>query len=139
MRAHKRSLTDIDFSQDGQIVATAGSDSDGRIWSVPKGTAHVLQRVAFGPLRSIALDASGQWVVAAAGPISAIVWSTVSGQQLFYLRGHTGRMTDVSFSPQGATILSASQDGTLRTYVCEVCVDLSGLVHIAESRLAKAR
>ena len=139
MRAHKRSLTDIDFSQDGQIVATAGSDSDGRIWSVPKGTAHVLQRVAFGPLRSIALDASGQWVVAAAGPISAIVWSTASGQQLFYLRGHTGRMTDVSFSPQGATILSASQDGTLRTYVCEVCVDLSGLVHIAESRLAKAR
>jgi WD40 repeat protein len=138
LRGHKRSLTDIDFSHGGEFVATAGKDSDGRIWSVPDGIGHVLQRVAFGPLHSISSDASGRWV-AAAGPISAIVWSVGSGQQLFYLRGHTARVTDVSFSPRGATVLSASRDGTLRTYRCGVCVGLSGLVHMAEGRLAQAR
>jgi WD40 repeat protein len=138
LRGHKRALTDIDFSRDGRLVATAGSDSNGRIWSVATGIGHVLQRVAFGPLRSISLDASGKWV-AAADPISAIVWSAVSGQQLFYLRGHTGLMTAVSFSPSGATVLSANRDGTLRTYDCDVCLGLSGLVHLAEVRLARAR
>ena len=74
-----------------------------------------------------------------AGPISAILWHAASGRQLFYLRGHTKRMTGVTFSPTSTTVLSSSRDGTLRTYTCEVCVDLTGLVDLAQRRLARAR
>ena len=98
----------------------------------------MLQRSAFGPLGGISLDPSGRWV-AGAGPISVILWTASTGRQLFYLRGHTAPLTDVSFSPSGPTVLSASRDGTVRTYTCEVCVDLSSLVHLAETRLARAR
>jgi WD40 repeat protein len=75
--------------------------------------------------------------VAAAGPISVIVWSAHTGRQLFYLRGHTALPTSVSFAPRGPTLLSSSLDGTLRTYTCNVCIDLNSLIRSAELRIAR--
>jgi hypothetical protein len=36
-------------------------------------------------------------------------------------------------------VLTASTDGTVRVYTCEVCVNLPGLVHLTEERLARTR
>jgi WD40 repeat protein len=138
LRGHKHALTDVAFSGDGRLLATSSKDSDGRIWDVGTGLGHVLERRAFGPVASIAFDATGRWVVAA-GPISAIIWNVATGQPLFYLRGHTLQPTGVSFAPRTATVLSSSRDGTIRTYRCEVCVDLPALVHLARHRLAQTR
>ena len=138
MRAHKKPLTDVEFSDDGRLLATSGEDSDVRIWDVRKGTAHVMRRTAFGTVRAVAFDRTGRWIAAAA-PISVIIWAGQSGAQLFYLRGHKDPLTGVSFAPRKPTVLSSSRDGTLRTYTCEVCVDLNGLVHLAERRIARTR
>jgi WD40 repeat protein len=131
-------LTGVAFSSDGTLFATSSADADAHVWGVAKGRGKVLQRSAFGPLGGISLDPTGRWV-AGAGPISVILWTVSTGRQLFYLRGHTARLTGVSFSPATATVLSSSSDGTVRTYRCEVCVGLSTLVHLAEVRLAQAR
>jgi WD40 repeat protein len=138
LRGHRGPLTDIAFSKDGRLVATSGKDADVWVYVVGTGIGHPEQRAAFGAVVAIDFDAKGHWVVAA-GPTSAIVWRTSTGRQLFYLRGHTARLTGVSFSPRGATILSSSRDGTIRTYTCSVCVDLPALVHLAEQRLARTR
>jgi WD40 repeat protein len=137
LRGHTRPLTDVEFSADGRLLVTAGRDSDVRVWSIAKGLGHVLQRRAFGPVSSAAFDPSGRWVAAAA-PISVIIWS-VNGRQLFYVRGHKAVLTGVSFAPDSATVLSSSRDGTIRTYRCVVCVGLSTLVHMAEVQLARTR
>ena len=129
-------MTGVAFSDDGRRLATSGADSDGRIWSVGTGAGFVLQRSAFGPVRSISFDRTGQWV-AAAGPISVLVWSAHTGRQLFYLRGHKALPTGVSFAPNTATLLSSSRDGTLRTYTCNLCIDGNGLVRFAELRIAR--
>jgi WD40 repeat protein len=138
LRAHKKPLTDIEFSDDGRLLATSGEDSDVHIWDVHKGPGHVMDRTAFGTVRAIDFDHTGRWVAAAA-PISVIIFSEQSGRQLFYLRGHKDPLTSVSFAPRKPTVLSSSRDGTLRTYTCEVCVDLNGLVHLAERRIARTR
>ncbi len=138
LRAHKKPLTDIEFSDDGRLLATSGEDSDVHIWDVYKGTGHVMERTAFGTVRAIDFDHTGRWVAAAA-PISVIIFAEQSGRQLFYLRGHKDPLTSVSFAPSKPTVLSSSRDGTLRTYTCEVCVDLNGLVHLAERRIARTR
>src|SRR5207247_1428673 len=96
LHGHTRALTGVAFSADRQLVATSSKDSDGRVWGTRSGIGHVLERTAFGPLGSIAFDPSGRWVVGA-GPISAILWHAASGRQLFSLRGHTKRMTGVTF------------------------------------------
>jgi WD40 repeat protein len=119
-------------------VATAGADADARIWDVATGGHYALQRRAFGPLREIALDPTGHWAAGAA-PISVIAWNAVSGRQLFYVRGHTALVQSVAFAPAGETILSASADGTVRTYTCEVCVAGNGLLQLAKIRLAQTR
>ena len=138
MRAHRKPLTDVAFSDNGRLVATSSEDSDVRVWSVGTGIGHPLQRTAFGPVAAVGFDATGRWIVAA-GPISAIVWRVSTGRQLYYLRGHTSHVTGVAFSPRGATILSSSRDGTVRSYKCTLCVDLPALVHLAEHRLAQTR
>jgi WD40 repeat protein len=138
LRGHTAALTDIAFSGDGRVVAASGKDSDGWVWSVRKGLGHVLERLAFGPVASIALDSTGRWVAAAA-PISAILWNAGTGGHLFYLRGHTDRLTGISFAPESPIVLTSSRDGTLRTYNCQLCVDLPALVHLARHRLAQTR
>jgi WD40 repeat protein len=138
LRAHTKAVTDVVFSDDGRIVATSGLDAEGRIWNVATGNHFALQRRSFGPLAAIALDATGQWAAGAA-PISVIVWSAVTGRSLFYLRGHTDRLTSVGFAPATETILTSSRDGTVRTYACELCADRNTLVHIAKVRLVQTR
>jgi WD40 repeat protein len=139
LRAHTtKALTDIVFSADGRLVATSGKDADGRIWAVATGNHFALQRRSFGPLSSISLDPTGRWVAGAA-PISAIMWNASSGRQLFYIRGHTGLLTSISFAPQGETVLTSSRDGTVRTYSCDICADRDVLIHAAEVRLAQTR
>jgi WD40 repeat protein len=131
-------LTGLAFSRDGTLFATSSKDADARLWGVAKGRRKVLQRSAFGPLAAVSLDPTGRWV-AGAGPTSVILWTASTGRELFYLRGHTSLLTGASFAPDSATVLSSSRGGTIRTYTCDVCVDLSGLVHLAEGRLAHTR
>jgi WD40 repeat protein len=77
--------------------------------------------------------------VVAAAPISAVVWRTFTGQFFAYLRGHKPLLTSASFAPNRPIMLTSSQDGTVRTYDCEVCVGLRALVALAEKRLAAGR
>jgi len=137
-RAGTKPLTGVAFSGTSGTVATSGADSDAHAWEVQTGKGLVLQRASSGPLQAIGLDASGEWAVGAA-PTSAIIWNTTNGTMLAYLRGHDSLVTSVSFAPTTPTVLTSSRDGTVRTYACDVCVDLAGLVRLAEQRLAQTR
>ena len=136
LRKHTQPVTDVSFSDDGRRLATSSEDSDGRIWSVGTGVGFVLQRGAFGTVTAIDFDSTGQWV-AAAGPISVLIWSAQTGRQLFYLRGHTSLLTGASFAPRTPTVISSSRDGSIGIYSCDVCLDLNGLITLAEIRLAR--
>jgi WD40 repeat protein len=138
LKGHGAALTDIVFSRQGGQIATSSADADVRVWNVATGVGHALERRAFGRVPDVDFDATGNWVVAAA-PISAIVWRAGSGRGLVYLRGHRPLLTSASFAPNRQTVLTSSQDGTVRWYACEVCVDLKALMALAERRLAAGR
>src|SRR5262249_3368874 len=140
LRGHRpgTSVTDVVFSPDGRELLTTGTDADGRTWSVASGTPIDLLRGQFGSIAAGAFSPDGRWIVTA-GPISAVLWAEQTGQLFFYLRGHTKRLTSISFSRSGTQVLTSSADGSIRAYECQICGDLQSLESLAERRIANAR
>ena len=138
LRVSKLPLTAVVFSPDGRLLLTTSLVSTVQTWDARTGArVHVLVG-HFGPVSGGAFSPDGHWIVTA-GPSNAGLWRRDADQPYFYLRGDTGPLTSVSFSPDGRLILSASKDGTVRLYRCEVCGDLKALVALAEARLAAVR
>ncbi|HSH03556.1 MAG TPA: BTAD domain-containing putative transcriptional regulator [Anaerolineae bacterium] len=66
-------------------------------------------------------DSTGQFLVSGSGdnfgqPIdtSVRVWDITTGEQLHKFDGHTDRVQNVTFSPDGQFVISTSNDGTVR-------------------------
>jgi WD40 repeat protein len=133
LRGHHGPVTDVVFSDDGKLLASSGRDTHAIVWNVATRRKRVLSGT-FGTVSAVALSPDGRWVVTA-GPISAGLWPTSTGRLEFFIRGDTAALTAVAFSPDGSTILSASKDGTLRTYACTICGTLPALERVAEQRL----
>jgi WD40 repeat protein len=45
----------------------------------------------------------------------------LTGDEELVLRGHTGPVTDVAFSPDGFRIASSSRDGTIKIWDSPLC------------------
>jgi WD40 repeat protein len=45
-------------------------------------------------------------------------WERESGRELRRFEGHTGAVTSCAYSPDGARVLSASDDGTVKMFSC---------------------
>jgi WD40 repeat protein len=83
-------------------------------------------------------SADGRWLVTA-GPGTAGLWSVESGLEPSLLTGHSGLLRGAAFAGDGYTILTAGgEDGTIRTYTCEVCGRIPDLLALADRRLAGA-
>ena len=44
------------------------------------------------------------------------VWDADKGTEILTLKGHTGRVTSVAFSPDGKRIVSGSEDSTVKVW-----------------------
>jgi WD40 repeat protein len=137
---HEHELTSIAFSPSGRQLVTASIDADARLWSastfrtlrVLRGHAAVVSEAVYSP--------DGRWV-ATAGPTTIGVWDTVTGRRIesglppLYVRGHRKRVRSVAFGPDSRRLASTGDDGTVRSYRCELCGTTEELVGLARRRL----
>ena len=135
MRGHQGPLTSARFSPDGSQLVTASFDHDARIWDASTGALLHVLRGHFAVVSDAEFSPDGRWVVTA-GPITAGLWEASSGQLVFFMRGDTEKLTSATFDRSSGRIVTASQDGTVRTYRCDVCGGLDSLIALAKSRLA---
>ena len=143
LRSSPVPLTDAVFSPDGRLLLTtrSGIKNNVEIWDVRTGKLRHEMVGVFGTVATAAFSPDGRWIVTA-GPISAALWQTGAERPYFYLRGGNTRLqflTAVAFGPDGRSILSASMDGSVGIYRCEVCGTLKQLIAFAEGRLATSR
>ena len=105
----------VAFSPSAPQVATAGADGKVRIWDVASGAALQELPVSTAELYFVRYSPDGERIAAAGLGASIYIWST-SGFSLSTLRGHTGAVLDFDFDESGKLLVSAGDDGTLRTW-----------------------
>ncbi len=117
LRGHTNRVLSIDFNSDGNIIASGSEDQTIRLWDVSSGKClstfqedtSWIRSVTFSPDKQILASGSDDWTVR--------LWdiTTIGGQCLKILRGHTNRVWSVSFCDDNI-VASGSSDKTVRLW-----------------------
>jgi WD40 repeat protein len=105
------------FSPDGRLLATQQRESGLQLWDME---THTLRARLSGeaPFFSFAFSADAKIVATTGGPEdpdnAVRLWETSSGKLLGVCTGHKQAVWSIAFSPDGATLATASDDSTLR-------------------------
>jgi WD40 repeat protein len=117
---HGNTVTAIAMSRDGGLAATASMDGTARIWNLEKREAWMsIKAMADTPLTSIELSPRGDSIALGHGDGNLTVWDisdTTDPSLVLAMRGHKGAILDLSFSPEGRWLGSASLDSTARVW-----------------------
>jgi len=130
-RSRLNGVTAAAFSADGRHLATYAFDHALRIWDVKSGAERLVisdRTHGFPSLNCLAFSPDGRHIAAGRrtsvftnpppGPCNVYVWDTATGAPAYELRGHTAMIWSVGFSSDGAQLVSASTDGTVRVWNC---------------------
>lgn len=117
---HTEIINAVVVSSDGQQVVAGGTDATLRVWPLPAAVAAqplpASKQWQFdSPILSLAIAADSNRVAVAGDDMFVRIWDLELGRELERLGGHTAAISDVAFSPGGATVLTASSDNTARS------------------------
>ncbi|MXV74300.1 sigma-70 family RNA polymerase sigma factor [Candidatus Poribacteria bacterium] len=119
---HRERVFSVAFSPDGKVVA-GGSYRGIKLWNIEtgeevsllKGGARVISgSIAFSPDGKTLVSASADRFGGTRGTV--MLWDVETGKDLATLHGHTERIPDIAFSPDGTTVASALRDGTVKLW-----------------------
>jgi WD40 repeat protein/serine/threonine protein kinase len=114
--AHQGRIRSVQFSPDGRLFATAGTDGAVKIWNATNGTATGIVLRHETPVHNLQFSPDGRWLATAAEDYAARVWSVASGEMPFATTGHVQFVNAVRFSKDGQWLVTASEDHTAQIW-----------------------
>ena len=132
LKGHTDRVLSVEVSADGRLIVTGSEDRTARVWDARTGEQRRVLSGHSGAVTDASFSPDGRWIVTA-GPTTAGVWLTDTGERFYFLRRHKPPLLAAAFAGQ-TKIVTRGRDG-VRAYQCEVCHTPAGLMALAEKRL----
>jgi len=118
LHGHTRSVEGCAISADGTILVTASSDGTLKVWDTKSGTERLTLRGHAPGVNGCAISRNGTLAAGVSGAARRTItlWDIVKGVVRLTLDGHTGNICDCAIGPDESTIVSASDDQTLKVW-----------------------
>ncbi len=110
---HEADVLGIDFSPDGQLIASASWDNTARIWRVSDGITLQVLKGHTSWVWDVAYSPDGKLLATGSEDKTIKLWRISDGALLATLNGHSGSVRTIIFSPNGNWIASGSKEGTI--------------------------
>jgi len=116
LKGHGERVSDVAFSPDGVLLASASRDGKIRLWRVADGALLRIMEKHKGGASSVAFAPSGLLLASGGNDKMVRLWRADTGELMRTLAGHNGPVNDVAFSPGGDLLASAATDYTVRLW-----------------------
>lgn len=113
LTGHTDIVYSVEFSPNGNLLATKGKDGTIRLWN-PRTTQLIKTINDTNPHGGITFNNDGSILASAEGSDRVInLWNTNTGKLQIVLGGHLGNVYDVAFSPNSDVLASGDSDGNI--------------------------
>ncbi|OUC15948.1 MAG: hypothetical protein B0A82_04130 [Alkalinema sp. CACIAM 70d] len=117
LEGHKDWVAGVEFSPDGQILASTSGDKTVRLWQLNGQPIATLEGHQDGVF-FVSFSPNGQQLASASKDGTVRLWQR-DGTPGPVLSGHKGAVNSVFFSQDGQSLWSAGEDGTIRKWSIE--------------------
>jgi WD40 repeat protein/uncharacterized caspase-like protein/energy-coupling factor transporter ATP-binding protein EcfA2 len=115
---HQITVTQIQFSPDGKLIASGSWDKTIKLWRVNDGNLITTLTGHQDGVNSIVFTPDNQFLISGSEDKTVKIWQTNNNQTepIETLTGHTDSVKAVAISPDGKLIASGSYDNTIKIW-----------------------